>query len=107
MADKQKEGTSKKRSGKPKKGKGSDAAGKQKFSTDNPSTACESEPPSLSPPKLDFQLRPIDLPVDPPIVTTVLSNLPADPRRVGPFQGQDGSPEPITQTGVSRQSEVD
>ena len=107
MTDKQKEGPPKKRLGKAKKGKGSDAAGKQQFSTGNPPTACESEPPSLSPPKLDFQLRPIDLPVDPPVVSTVLSDLPADPRRVGPFQGQDGSPEPITQTGVSRQSEVD
>ena len=67
----------------------------------------EPGPPSLSPPKLDFQLQPIDLLVDPPVVSTVLSDLPADPRRVGPFQGQDGSPEPITQAGVPRQSEVD
>ena len=97
MADKQKEGTSKKRSSKSKKGKGSD----------NPSTACELEPPSLSPPKLDFQIRPIDLQDDPPVLTTVLSDLQSDPHCVGPFQGQDGSPEPITQTGISRQSTVD
>ena len=107
MADRQKEGPSKKRSGKAKRGKSSGAAGKPKFSAGTPPTACEPEPLSLSPPKLDFQLQPIDLPVDPPVVSTVLSDLPADPRRVGPFQGQDGSPESITQAGVPRQSEVD
>ena len=107
MADKQKEGPSKKRSGKSKKGKSSSDAGKPKFSAGTPPTACTRELPSLSPPKLDFQLQPIDLSDDPPVVSTVLSDLPADPRRVGPFQGQDGSPEPITQAGIPRQSEVD
>ena len=107
MADKQKEGPSEKRSGKTKKGKSSSDAGKPKFSAGTPPTACTREPPSLSPPKLDFQLQPIDLSDDPPVVSTVLSDLPADPRRVGPFQGQDGSPEPITQAGIPRQSEVD
>ena len=106
MAERQKKGP-KKRSGKSKKGKSSGDAGKHKFSAGTPPTACTREPPSLSPPKLDFQLQPIDLSDDPPVVSTVPSDLPADPRRVGPFQGQDGSPEPITQAGTPRQAEVD
>ena len=73
---------------------------KPKFSAGTPPTACTREPPSLSPPKLDLS-------DDPPVVSTVPSDLPADPRRVGPFQGQDGSPESITQAGTPRQSEVD
>ena len=106
MAERQKEGP-KKRSGKNKKGKSSGDAGKHKFSAGTPPTECTREPPSLSPLKLDFQLQPIDLSDDPPVVSTVPSDLPADPCRVGPFQGQDGSPEPITQAGTPRQSEVD
>ena len=100
MAERQKEGP-KKRSGKSKKGKSSGDAGKPKFSAGTPPTACTRELPSLSPPKLDFQLQPIDLSDDPPVVSTVPSDLPADPRRVGPFQGQDGSPEPITRASDS------
>ena len=106
MAERQKEGP-KKRSGKSKKGKSSGDAGKLKFSAGTPPTACTREPPSLSPPKLNFQLQPIDLSDDPPVVSPVPIDLPADPRHVGPFQGQDGSPEPITQAGTPRQSEVD
>ena len=49
--------------------------GKPKFSAGTPPTACTREPPSLSPPKLDFQLQPIDLSDDPPVVSTVPSAL--------------------------------
>ena len=64
MEDDKKKGRPKKGSGKSKKGKDPDSAGKQEFSPNNPSTACESGPPSLTPHKSVSRLLPTDPRVD-------------------------------------------
>ena len=98
MADDKKKGRPKKGSGKSKQGNSSDSMGKQKFSTDNPSTACEPEPACLTTQKLVSRLLPSDPGVDP---SEALAGLSTERHSVGPFQGQDDSSESNTQAGDS------
>ena len=96
MADDTKKGQSKKGSAKSQHGKSSDSAGKQKFSSVKPSTAFESEPPCLTPHKLDSQPQSLDPRVDLQTPPETLADPSTDHHSVGPFQGQDDSTESIT-----------
>ena len=73
------------------KGKGPDPAGKQVFSTDRPSTACELGPTSLTPQKSVSSLLPTDPRVDSSVPSVALAGPSAHSPCVGPFQGQDAS----------------